>query len=116
MAITMWDHLYPGLKVLQASRFSQMDMTYFTFHRDLEVTHEDAMKKAVAAVDGGAAGGLGKMTERERDDFRRGVTAVLDYLEGFWMGLHRRPVTHAARSRGVSPGQGAGTSPPRRIL
>jgi len=96
MAITMWDHLIPGLKVLQASRYSQMDMTYFTFHRDLEVTHEDAMKKAVAAVDGGAAGGLGKMTERERDDFRRGVTAVLDYLEGFWMGLHRRPVTHAA--------------------
>jgi hypothetical protein len=73
-----------------------MDMTYFTFHRELEATHEDAMKKAVAVVDGGDTGGLGKMTERERDDFRRGTTAVLDYLEGFWMGLESRPVSHAA--------------------
>src|SRR3989442_861108 len=61
-----------------------------------EVTHEDAMKKAVAVVDGAETGGLGKMTERERDDFRGGMTAVLGYLEGFWMGLDSRPVSHAA--------------------
>src|SRR5207244_4366390 len=52
MAITMWDHLIPGLTALHVSRYPRMDMTYFTFHRDLEATHEAAMKKAVAAVDG----------------------------------------------------------------
>ena len=96
MAITMWDHLIPGLTRLRNERYPGMDMTYFTFHRELEATHEDAMKKAVAAMDGGETGGLGKMTERERVDFRRGVSAVLDYLEGFWMGLASRPVSHAA--------------------
>src|SRR5438270_5230736 len=96
MAITMWDHLIPGLHILQSSRYLQMDTTYFTFHRELEATHEDAMKKAVAVLDGGDTGGLGKMTEREHEDFRRGMTAVLDYLEGFWMGLDSRPVSHAA--------------------
>jgi len=95
MAITMWDHLIPGLQILQSSRYPQMDMTYFTFHRELESTHEDAMKKAVAVVDGAETGGLGKMTDRERDDFRGGMTAVLGYLEGFWMGLDSRPVSHA---------------------
>lgn len=96
MAITMWDHLIPGLTQLRNTRYPEMDMTYFTFHRELETRHEAAMKKAVAAVDGAGAAGSGKMTEQEREDFRRGMTAVLDYLEGFWMGLDSRPVSHAA--------------------
>jgi len=96
MAITMWDHLIPGLKVLHTIRYPQMDMTYFTFHRELEASHEAAMKKAVSAVNGADSEGLGRMSERDRDDFRRGVNAVLDYLEGFWMGLDRRHVSHAA--------------------
>ncbi len=96
MAITMWDHLIPGLTVLMSTRYPQMDMTYFTFHRELEATHEAAMKKAVAAVDGSESDGFGKMSEREHEDFSRGVKAVLDYLEGFWMGLDSRPVSHAA--------------------
>jgi pyrroloquinoline quinone (PQQ) biosynthesis protein C len=96
MAITMWDHLIPGLRVLQASRYPQMDTTYFTFHRELEATHEDAMRKAVAAMDRTESADVGRMSEQERDDFRRGMTAVLDYLEGFWMGLASRPVSHAA--------------------
>ncbi len=87
MAITMWDHLIPGLKKLKAGRHPDMDLTYFTFHRDLESTHEDAMEKAVAAVDGTGASGKGKLSEQERADFHCGMNAVLDYLEGFWMGL-----------------------------
>ncbi|MEW6543063.1 MAG: iron-containing redox enzyme family protein [Nitrospirota bacterium] len=89
MAITMWDHLIPGLSRLKAERHPLMDMTYFTFHRQLEAQHEKAMEQAVAAVEGAdrAAGG---MTEQERADFRLGVKAVLDYLEGFWMGLERK--------------------------
>jgi pyrroloquinoline-quinone synthase len=86
MAITMWDHLIPGLTRLRQKLHGGMDMTYFTFHRELEATHEEAMANAVAAVEG-PDGGSGRMSDAEKQDFRRGVKAVLDYLEGFWMGL-----------------------------
>lgn len=95
MAITMWDHLIPGLTKLRNERYPQMDMTYFTFHRELESTHEDAMEKAVAAMDGTSGSGSEGMSPREREDFHRGATAVLDYLEGFWMGLERMKVDDA---------------------
>jgi pyrroloquinoline-quinone synthase len=88
MAITMWDHLIPGLERLR-SRYPGMDMTYFTFHRQLEATHEEAMEHAVAAMDNPNGGSGSSMPEHERTDFRRGMVAVLDYLEGFWMGLDR---------------------------
>lgn len=87
MAITMWDHLIPGLTYLKATRHPEMDITYFTFHRELESTHEEAMEHAVAAVQG--AGDAG-MSDQDKDEFRRGVDAVLGYLERFWMGLERR--------------------------
>lgn len=88
MAITMWDHLIPGLTKLRGGRYPNMDLTYFTFHRQLEATHEEAMAHAVAAVEGGRGSGDGT-SEREKEDFSYGVTAVLDYLEGFWMGLEK---------------------------
>jgi pyrroloquinoline-quinone synthase len=99
MAISMWDQLIPGLTHLRTSRYPSMDMTYFTFHRELEQTHEDAMKTAVQAIDG--AGGLAKLTLEERNDFRRGMLAVLGYLEAFWMGLEHRaaPLAHAEARR-----------------
>ena len=87
MVITMWDHLIPGLKKLKHERYSDMDMTYFTFHRDLESTHEDAMEKAVEAIDGTGVSGQGRMSAQDREAFGAGCKAVLDYLEGFWMGL-----------------------------
>src|SRR2546426_233637 len=59
-----------------------------------ELLYRDFLRSV--GVDGAETGGLGKMTERERDDFRGGMTAVLGYLEGFWMGLDSRPVSHAA--------------------
>lgn len=86
MAITMWDHLIPGLTSLK-SRHPRMDMTYFTFHRELESTHEEAMEHAVAAVDGASNAG---MSDADKKNFQDGVCAVLNYLEGFWMGLERR--------------------------
>ena len=94
MAITMWDHLIPGLTRLREQRYPQMDMTYFTFHRQLESTHEDAMRNAVAAVEG--HGSEGALSPREQEDFRRGTKAVLDYLEGFWMGLEHARTSQAA--------------------
>lgn len=98
MAITMWDHLIPGLTRLQKDRYPRMDITYFTFHRELEATHEDAMEKAVAAVDGSGSARAGGMSVQEREDFRCGTKAVLDYLEGFWMGLGKlESVTQSPR-------------------
>ncbi|ULA61701.1 MAG: hypothetical protein LZF60_360048 [Nitrospira sp.] len=92
MAITMWDLLIPGLTVLQATRYPEMDITYFVFHRQLESEHERAMEHAIGAIDGETSVSHAPMSDREKDDFRRGMTAVLDYLEGFWMGLERKPV------------------------
>jgi len=92
MAITMWDHLIPGLTSLKSARHPRMDITYFTFHRELESTHEEAMEHAVAAVEGASNAG---MSDRDKEEFQIGVSAVLSYLEGFWMGLERkRPSSH----------------------
>jgi hypothetical protein len=87
MAITMWDHLIPGLTHLKSTRYPSMDMTYFTFHRQLESTHEEAMEHAVKAVQGSTNAG---MSDREKEDFRCGVSTVLGFLEGFWVGLERK--------------------------
>ena len=87
MAITMWDHLIPGLTHLKSTRYSSMDITYFTFHRQLESTHEEAMEHAVKAVQGSTNAG---MSDREKEDFRCGVSTVLGFLEGFWVGLERK--------------------------
>lgn len=106
MAITMWDHLIPGLTTLRATRYPAMDMTYFVFHRQLESDHERAMEKAIGAIDGESGASHAPMSDTEKDDFRRGVHAVLDYLEGFWMGLERRPAA-AAKPR-PQPVQGWG--------
>lgn len=86
MAITMWDHLIPGLTILKASRYPEMDITYFTFHRELESTHEQAMKQAVVAAEASAGDGL---PLEDQAAFRDGVMTVLNYLEGFWLGLDR---------------------------
>jgi len=87
MAITMWDHLIPGLAHLKSTRYPRMDLTYFTFHRELELSHEEAMEHAVAAIEGA---NNASMSDQEKEDFRAGVHAVLGFLEGFWSGLARR--------------------------
>jgi Pyrroloquinoline quinone (Coenzyme PQQ) biosynthesis protein C len=90
MAITMWDQLIPGLGLLKQDRYQHMDITYFTFHRQLESEHEKAMEHAMAAVEGTHCASNTSMSEREREDFRLGMNTVLDYLEGFWIGLERK--------------------------
>lgn len=91
MAITMWDHLIPGLTLLRDTRHPRMDVTYFTFHRQLESEHEQAMAHAMEAIEGTNCVSHAAMPDMEKRDFRVGVNAVLDYLEGFWMGLERKP-------------------------
>lgn len=95
MAITMWDHLIPGLTHLRSSRHPTMDLTYFTFHRALEQSHEDAMEHAVQAMNGGAGGTT--LSLQQQRDFQQGMTAVLDYLEGFWMGLEQRRAANVGK-------------------
>ena len=81
MAITMWDHLIPGIKTLKSERpdFGRMDTLYWTFHRDLEEHHEDSMMRAVE--------GLSPEAFHLLSD---GCARALDLLEGFWMGLEER--------------------------
>src|SRR2546428_470315 len=55
------------------------------------VTTEDEAVAAVAGNDPKKA-----MTSQQRGDFRRGTKAVLDYLEGFWMGLEASRTSRAA--------------------
>jgi pyrroloquinoline quinone (PQQ) biosynthesis protein C len=100
MAITMWDHLIPGLTRLREARYPSMDMTYFTFHRELESDHEEAMEKAVAAIDGNSDEESGALSMQEREDFHGGVKTVLDYLEGFWMGLEQGAISFDQAWRG----------------
>ena len=88
MAITMWDHLIPGLLAVKRSRRPKMDIEYFTFHRELESTHEDAMEKAVSAMEDHSSSN-GSLSSEEEANFSHGVKSVLDSLEGFWMGLER---------------------------
>ncbi len=78
MAIPMWDQLIPGLKKLQEKSFSRMDPTYFTFHRELEETHEDAMENAL---------GVHEKNPSIQKSFHRGTDEVLELLENFWLGL-----------------------------
>ena len=91
MAITMWDHLIPGLIRLKETRHARMDITYFTFHRQLESEHEKAMEHAMEALEGPGSVSRPSMSETEKNDFRLGINRVLEYLEGFWMGLERKP-------------------------
>ncbi len=78
MAITMWDQLISGLKIIKERWFPAMNMGYFTFHRELEEQHEDAMDKALS---------LHEDNEQARTSIRQGAQTVLDAEEGFWLGL-----------------------------
>ena len=78
MAIPMWDQLLPGLRAIKERRFPQMDIEYFTFHRELESRHEDAMEEVSAIV--------GRDPASEKS-FESGIREALDLLHGFWVGL-----------------------------
>jgi pyrroloquinoline-quinone synthase len=90
MAIRMWDHLIPGLLYMKSREYPMMDITYFTFHRQLEGSHEDAMEHALAAVEHSTDAGL---SDQEKDNFQYGMVSVLGYLEGFWKGLEQLRTT-----------------------
>ncbi len=78
MAIPMWDQLIPGLERLKSERrtLANMDLFYWTFHRDLEQGHEDAMSRTLSGL-----------RAEEEASLENGCVAALDLLEGFWLGL-----------------------------
>ncbi len=78
MAIPMWDQLIPGLNHVRKSRLTKMDIEYFTFHRELETQHEDAMEEVSNALDNDPA---------IQKSFKKGASESLDLLLGFWKGL-----------------------------
>jgi pyrroloquinoline-quinone synthase len=81
MAIPMWDQLIPGLEKLKRREgLSGMDLFYWTFHRDLEQGHEDAMSRTLSSL--GA---------EEEVALEGGCHAALDLLEAFWLGLDAPP-------------------------
>ena len=81
MAITMWDYLLPGIEKARGKWFPNMDPTYFTFHRQLEEMHEDAMENATVGYEG---------KPPLQKNFKNGSNEVLNYLHGFWMGLEKK--------------------------
>ena len=78
MAIPMWDQLLPGLRIIKKTKHPQMDIEYFTFHRELESQHEDAMEEVSNLV------GNDPVAEKS---FESGMIEALDLLHGFWVGL-----------------------------
>jgi len=76
----MWDQLIPGLEKLKEGqgRLAEMDLFYWTFHRELEQGHEDAMSRT---LDG--------LPPEEESALREGCLKALDLLEAFWLGLER---------------------------
>ena len=78
MAISMWDQLIPGIMKLKKTvpAFKDMNTVYWTFHRALEEQHEEAMMRA-----------LDDVPKEAEPSLQRGCSEVLNFLEGFWMGL-----------------------------
>lgn len=78
MAIPMWDHLIPGLEKLKENRpeLGGMDLFYWTFHRELEQGHEDAMTRSLDAT-----------SPEERLPLAEGCRRALNLLEAFWLGM-----------------------------
>ena len=57
---------------MRATRYPHMDMTHFTFHRQLEAGHEQAMAQAMEAIDGAASVSPSSMSESEKVIFASG--------------------------------------------
>ncbi len=80
MAIPMWDKLLPGLEAYRKKnpKYAGMDIEYFTFHRELEIHHEEAMADVLGAH---------KDDPMARKSFQAGAKGILDLEEKFWLGL-----------------------------
>ena len=80
MAIPMWDKILAGFKVWvkKHPEYASMDIEYFTFHRELEEHHEEAMEDVL---------GGHKDDPVAQKKFRTGADGILKLEEKFWLGL-----------------------------
>ena len=80
MAIPMWDKILSGFKlwVKKHPEYAAMDIRYFTFHRELEERHEEAMEDVLG-------GHKDDLVAQEK--FRIGADGILKLEEKFWLGL-----------------------------
>ncbi|MGP6294091.1 TenA family transcriptional regulator [Caldiplasma sukawensis] len=80
MAIPMWDKILSGFREFfkKHPEFSKADIEYFTFHRELESHHEEAMEDVL---------GTHKKEKEAREAFFRGADGILNLEEKFWLGL-----------------------------
>ncbi len=83
MAIPMWDKILSGFKEFlpKHREFENADIEYFTFHRELESHHEEAMEDVL---------GTHKSDPEAREKFMQGAKGILDLEEKFWLGLSDR--------------------------
>lgn len=80
MAIPMWDKILAGMKIWveKHPEYKKMDIKYFTFHRELEEHHEEAMENVL---------GTHASDPVAREKFMIGAKGILDLEEKFWLGL-----------------------------
>ena len=80
MAIPMWDKILAGMKIWteRHPQYSKMDIRYFTFHRELEQHHEEAMENIL---------GTHKDNPEAREKFMKGANGILSLEEKFWLCL-----------------------------
>ena len=80
MAIPMWDKILAGFKVIKNKypKYKNADIEYFTFHRELEEHHEEAMEDVL---------GTHKKDPKARENFFKGAEGILTLENKFWLGL-----------------------------
>ncbi|MCL4350522.1 MAG: iron-containing redox enzyme family protein [Candidatus Thermoplasmatota archaeon] len=81
MAIPMWDKILSGFNAYfkkNPEMKERVDIEYFTFHRELEAHHEEAMEDVL---------GTHKSDPEAREKFMQGAKEILDLEEKFWLGL-----------------------------
>ncbi len=80
MAIPMWDKLLSGFEIWKKKHpeYVGMDLKYFTFHREIEEHHENAMENVL---------GVHRDDPDAREKFFRGADGILKLEEQFWLGL-----------------------------
>jgi hypothetical protein len=61
---------------MKERKYHDMDMLYFTFHREIESKHEDATQNII-----------GIHSTDEKNQFISGARDILNLEEKFWLGL-----------------------------
>ncbi|MCL4328407.1 MAG: iron-containing redox enzyme family protein [Candidatus Thermoplasmatota archaeon] len=80
MAIPMWDKILAGFQAWfkEHPKYANADIEYFTFHREIEIHHEEAMEDVL---------GSHKDDASIQKSFMSGIDGILNRERDFWLGL-----------------------------